>query len=244
MDWNKASGLSGIGNFIVGAIMLGILAWPMVHPQSPTMPPAVAAGRQASDGEAQPTSERAMNPQWWPPIILGMCLLAAAGLHVKAASLGRRAASQGAQPEVRPSSDLGDIREVQILNDGRIFLDKTAFELTEPFKTYTDIRAERVVSDYLGKWVRWTVEVDNIWESGDKIVHATSEIYPPGDRTTVLWKSVSVPIAFERLSSQKVRHEDRNVHMTVEDKIENIQRKQVNLVDCRLLGLTKNPPSI
>jgi len=76
MDWNKASGLSGIGNFILGivVVILSVASW--LWPQSPQ-----------SSQSSSPTQGDGHLTGWI--VALAVCIVVAAALHLKAASISR-----------------------------------------------------------------------------------------------------------------------------------------------------------
>jgi hypothetical protein len=72
MDWNKASGLSGIGNFILGVAVVCLMLWQIFSPQSAQAP-------SATQGASHMMT-------WILPSVLGLCIVLAAVLHFVAAS--------------------------------------------------------------------------------------------------------------------------------------------------------------
>lgn len=78
MDWNKASGLSGIGNFVLTFLILAIMLWQI---------------------RGLPMETIRMNPVIWLLFIVAAAMVVAALLHWKAAKVGRETAKIKSQPQ-------------------------------------------------------------------------------------------------------------------------------------------------
>jgi len=78
-------------------------------------------------------------------------------------------------------------REVQTgrLPDGRILVDVTPQYLTGFFKEHTDIQAKKLLEAFVGKWIRVSGPVGDVYRNDEN--HATVYFYPPTyGRTQVL----------------------------------------------------------
>jgi hypothetical protein len=91
MDLNRASHLHNIGTFWLTAIMLAILAWPLVFPK---VTPAEPTGTNSST--AKPLSAGGEPVHWVMPMVVALALLSAAALQLKAARVNKAELKSGA----------------------------------------------------------------------------------------------------------------------------------------------------
>src|SRR5438876_12382916 len=86
MDWAKANNVSGVGTFGLTVAVVVLMVWPLLRPTTPpSSDDAVASVNSASTSASGMTG-------WGPPVLLGVCLLVAAGLHLKASRSQQRQA--------------------------------------------------------------------------------------------------------------------------------------------------------
>lgn len=93
-NWNKVGALAGLGALIVAVITLGVMVWPLVF--------ASAAQSQS------PNPYRPFLTSWWPPVIIGVCVLVAAILHLLAAYVARGKNNRQSVSVITPQSGCSD----------------------------------------------------------------------------------------------------------------------------------------
>lgn len=217
MDWNKVSGLAGVGSFVVGAAALAVMVWP----QLPGKLPGQAAVAQLIG--------------WGPVIVLAACLVLAGWLHLKAAQLSRSADRQLSPPPVQPAPSLATVAPVLVaFEEEPVFLDKSPIDLEKPFSgdnELTTYQAQLLVADYLDKWVRWNLRVINVSPSIIEGVTRVSAHVPKEEGSGVF-----VNMRFLFSERPKVIHLGKGAQIEVEGRVEEIFMATVNLIDCRLVS--------
>lgn len=218
MDWNKASGLSGVGTFVLTLVVVGLMVWPLLP------------GRPAPQAVVQMMG-------WGPIILLAVCLVLAGWLHLKAAQISQSAGpalprttekSVGAMRDQEPPVLVKDTIEQP---EDRVFLNKTLLELVAPFESgLTAYRAEKLVADYLNKWVRWELPIIDVGLSGDtprimSLVRSDVGMY------------LSARMYFLSSERTKVMHLEKGAIIEVEGKIQEISQMGVWMIDCILVAV-------
>jgi hypothetical protein len=115
--------------------------------------------------------------------------------------------------------------------DDRIFLTKGALELEKPFSgDLTAYRAKQLTADFLGKWIRWTIPIDDVTLYGEEpFVFA---YVPDAPRL-----HLSVNVTFLPSEREKVMHLEKGAIIEIEGKIEKISSRRVELTECILIGV-------
>jgi hypothetical protein len=143
MDWSKAAAKASVGSFFVGVIGLGFLVWPHL------------AGIRPMIG-------------WLPIILLATAVILAGILHVLAV---RMTPPPNPASLTRPNPILDSptfAGSVVVLptpeRDKRAFIQKEPGELVAPLHGQTDYTGQRLVADYLKKWIHWRVPLYDVSE--------------------------------------------------------------------------------
>lgn len=115
--------------------------------------------------------------------------------------------------------------------DGRVYVEKLPQELAAPFmRGLTAHQATKLVSDFLGKIVRWRLSVDDVNRFGQ---YATVSAFAPSiDMTSIL-----IQIQFSEPEATGVLHLEKGDVVEIEGKVESIVPLVgicINLVECRL----------
>jgi hypothetical protein len=115
--------------------------------------------------------------------------------------------------------------------DKRAFIQKEPGELVAPLHGQTDYTGQKLVADYLKKWVHWRVPLYDVSEvDGYPLVSAIIE----GGHTQLF---IMVYVVFAPGERDKVVHLGKGTLIEIEARIGNIYKAEVKLVDCRLLGI-------
>lgn len=115
--------------------------------------------------------------------------------------------------------------------DKRVFIQKEPSELVAPLHGQTDYTGQRLVADYLKKWVHWLVPLYDV--SQVEAYPLVSAIIAGGHAQLF----IMVYVAFAPGERDKVVHLEKGTLIEIEGKIGNIYKAEVRLVDCRLLGI-------
>jgi hypothetical protein len=217
MDWQKAGALASIGSFVLA----GFLAL------QPHLPHARSVVQPMTD--------------WGPSFLLAASLVLAGMLHLKAAQVAQaKPKAQERQPAgaIRPSPFLDSptfAGTVEVLpspeQDDRVFVQKGPADLVARLIGQTDYTGQKLVSDYLGKWVHWLLPLYNIseietypWASGI-ISGGNAQLF------------IMVTMRFARTERDRVMHLEKGTVVEITGRIESLYKGEVTLGDCRLLGL-------
>jgi hypothetical protein len=229
MDWNKASILSNIGTFILTAIMLVIIAEPLLKQSPPTaqtsqsMPNSPAMDKQP---------ENQLMNSWRMPSILAAALLLSGLLHYKAARL-QRSAVLGRDDEQRQYNEekskidneqSGPASSPARIDEGRVMVNVDGVYLTNICKEHMAIQAEKLIQPFIGKWMKVVGRVADIKEedSGMKVIFERNEsllyILTFDDRS---WRDHLLVMP-------------RGTQINALGKIQNIAATWISLTSCKL----------
>lgn len=176
INWTKASEKSAVGSFIVGAVVLLIMVWPMIR--SATQVNAPPASNQQSQKTEVPRKTNAV--PWIMPSILAAALIMAGFLHYKAHQLahGSPKSPQSFPPThpaptlqptalsepvaLPPPSELALVPPPPRLQRGRVMANATPAELAAIYKNNTTIHAQEQAKHYIGTWLEISGPVSNV----------------------------------------------------------------------------------
>jgi len=158
-NWTRANEVAGPGTFVLTAIILLIMVWPMIKPASRADAPL------APNKDFQKVEEprKTNNVPWIMPSILAVALIIAGFVHYKAAMVARSAPNIASLPQ-QPSSALATssqpppdptaLVESPSLQPGRVMANATSQELLAIYRNNTTIQAERLSERYIGTWMK------------------------------------------------------------------------------------------
>src|SRR5713101_7512330 len=217
MDWNKISGLAGIGIFVLTAVIVGLMVWPL----QPGQPPSQAATRPMTG--------------WVPIIVLAACVLLAGWLHLKAARLSgsashppqARTSVSHAAPVATNAAALPAPR-----GDGRVFLNKSVADLVAPFTSgLTGYQAKQIVADYLNNWVRWIGPIYNVQQYGENPNVSANIADAPRP-------AIYLTMSFIPSEAAKIMHLEKGTMIEIEGKVADLSEGWVSLRECLLVRVS------
>lgn len=101
----------------------------------------------------------------------------------------------------------------RVSDDDRIFIDSLPDDLVKPFKEFTSHKADRLVADYIGKWIRWVGSISNV--SRDMLLG--SDQYLVSLKLTLA--HTMVRILFRADQNDRLSHLDKGDEIAFEGKI-------------------------
>jgi hypothetical protein len=111
-----------------------------------------------------------------------------------------------------------------------VFIDITPVLLVGPFSgSLTAYKAKKLVADYMGKWVRWSVPVRDVSRLSNSV--SVFAAVPSGG----MW-NISIHMGFAISQENRLLHLEKGATIEVEGKVSEVRTDFVDLTDCVLVG--------
>jgi hypothetical protein len=218
MDWNKTGAIGQWVSVALTCVIMYVTLSPK-QPSGPTVPATTVP---------------------WSTLVMVAALVLVALLNWRAGRLNREASrehvsSPNPPNAVHPAPPLAVRVETppqpsQIAQRERVLIQKRPRDLIAPFEQFTNYQAEKIVADYVGGEVHWTVRITDVAVDSDGDARVVCTALDQGE-----YDHPYITAKFPKTRADQVLHLSKAAQIDVAGTIKSVEAHWITLKDCRII---------
>lgn len=233
-NWTRANEVAGPGTFILTAIILLIMVWPMIKP----IDRVSITPNPSKDSQRVEAPRKTPDVPWIMPSMLAFALIVAGFLHYKAAQVTRLVpdirAPKTTNPPPQPPQSVALVSAVTSApivvpaQPGRVIANASVESLCEIYNTHTTAQADRLADVYIGTWIGVFGRVNDARPLNDEIMMVSVH----------LRENHIGPMAFchfDKPWHKRVSLIKRDDEITIVGEISRFGSQDISLTNCEMI---------